>query len=69
MIRKINYGGLERTKEKVQTKPYSNFVFKNEHISGISLLDIYDKSKLNDGKSILEFIQGINKSISNKVVS
>ena len=39
---------------------YQAPVFTNEYIMGLSLLDVGDRSKLNDDKPILEFMKSLN---------
>jgi hypothetical protein len=59
MIRRINYGD-EGYPKQLPVK-YRPPVFTTEYIVGLSLLDMGDRSKMNDDKPILEFMRSLNR--------
>jgi len=66
MIRRINYGD-EGYPKQLPVK-YQSPVFTNECIIGLSLLDMGDRSKMNDDKPILEFMRSLNRETRREVL-
>ncbi len=66
MIRRINYED-EGYPKQLPVK-YRPPVFTNEYIVGLSLLDMGDRSKMNDDKPILEFMRSLNRETGREVL-
>ena len=66
MIRRINYGD-EGYPKQLPVK-YRPPVFATEYIVGLSLLDMGDRSKMNDDKPILEFMRSLNRETRGEVL-
>ena len=66
MIRRINYGD-EGYPKHLPVK-YRPPVVTNEYVVGLSLLDVGDRSKMNDDKPILEFMRSLNRETVREVL-